>query len=151
MDSVIRAAVIYVFLLVLFRISGRRTLSELTSFDLVLLLIVSEATQQALIGEDYSMTGAMLVILTLVFLDIALSLFKQRAPRLEKWLEGLPTVVVEDGKPLLEVMHRARIDESDILAAARELQGLERMDQIKFAVLERSGGISIIPKPDARS
>lgn len=151
MDSVIRAVAIYAFLLILFRISGRRTLSELTNFDLVLLLIVSEATQQALIGEDYSMTGAMLVILTLVSADVALTLFKQRAPRLEKWLEGLPTIVVEDGKPLLDVMHRARIDESDILSAARELQGLERMDQIKFAVLERSGGLSIIPKPDARA
>lgn len=150
MDSVIRPAVMYLFLMLVFRVAGRRTLSEMTNFDFVLLLIVSEATQQALIGGDASITGALLVILTLVGLDIGFSLWKQRVPRLQRWLEGLPTIIVEDGRPLREVMERARVDESDILVAARQSQGLERMEQIKYAILERSGGISIIPKPDAR-
>jgi uncharacterized membrane protein YcaP (DUF421 family) len=84
--------------------------------------------------------------LTLVGVDVLLSLFKQRSPRLEQWLDGLPLVIVENGRPLPELIGRARIDEQDILSAARERQGLERMDQIKYAVLETSGGISIIPK-----
>jgi uncharacterized membrane protein YcaP (DUF421 family) len=149
MDSVLRGAAIYLFLLVLFRIAGKRTLSDVTTFDFVLLLIVGEATQQALLGEDFSLTNAFLVILTLIGLDIAISLWQQRWPRLEKWIEGVPLVIVEDGQPLHERMKRARVSEADVLTAARERQGLARMDQIQYAVLERSGGISIIPKQDS--
>lgn len=146
MDAVFRAAAIYFFLLVIFRIAGARTLAQMTTFDFVLLLIVAEATQQALIGDDFSLTQAMLVIVTLIGIDIGLSLLKEKLPLLDKWIEGTPLIIVQDGKPLQERMKGARVDESDVLAAARELQGLERMDQIKFAVLERTGEISIIPK-----
>lgn len=146
MSSVLRAVVVYVVLFLIFRVAGRRTLSQITTFDFVLLLIVSEATQNAMIGDDYSITNAMLVITTLVGLDIALSLWKRRFPSLDKFLDGVPLIIVEDGTPLKDRMAKARVDESDVLTAARELQGLERMEQIKYAVLERSGGISIIPK-----
>jgi len=146
MGSVIRIVVVYMFLLLLFRIAGRRTLSQMTSFDFILLLIVSELTQQAMIDNDPSMTNAFLMILTLLGLDIGLSLVKREFPRVDKWLDGVPLVIVENGRPLKDRMRKARVDESDVLTAARELQGLERMEQIKYAVLERSGGISIIPK-----
>jgi uncharacterized membrane protein YcaP (DUF421 family) len=146
MDSVLRAITIYVVLMILFRISGRRSISQITTFDFVLLLIISEATQNALIGNDYSMTNGFLVILTLVGLDILLSLWKRRSPTIEKLLNGVPLVVVENGQPLRDRMNKARIDEDDVLTAARQLQGLERMEQIKYAVLERNGGISIIPR-----
>jgi uncharacterized membrane protein YcaP (DUF421 family) len=149
MDSVLRAAAIYLFLLVLFRIAGKRTLSDVTTFDFVLLLIIGEATQQALLGEDFSLTNAFLAILTLIGIDIALSSWQQRWPSLEKWLEGTPLVIVEHGQPLRERMQRVRVSDEDILTAARERQGLARMDQIQYAVLERSGGISIIPKRDS--
>jgi uncharacterized membrane protein YcaP (DUF421 family) len=149
MDAVVRAATIYFFLLVIFRIAGPRTLAQMTTFDFVLLLIVAEATQQGLIGDDFSLTQAMLLIMTLIAIDIGLSLLKEKLPWLDKWIEGQPLIIVQDGKPLQKRMKGARVDESDVLAAARELQGLERMDQIKFAVLERTGEISIIPKKDA--
>jgi uncharacterized membrane protein YcaP (DUF421 family) len=147
MDSVLRSVAIYAILLIIFRISGKRSLAQITTFDFVLLLVIGEATQQALLGNDFSLINAFMVILTLLGLDIGLSLLKQRSKTLERWMDDTPLVVVEDGRPLKERMDKARIDESDILAAARELQGLERMDQIKYAVLERSGGVSIIPKP----
>ncbi len=146
MDSVLRATVVYLFLLIIFRIAGRRTLGQITTFDFVLLLIISEATQQAMIGEDFSITNAILVIGTLVALDIALSIWKQRSPKLDKVLEGVPMIIVENGRPIKELMSRARVGEEDVLTSARELQGLERMDQIKYAVLERNGSITIIPK-----
>lgn len=146
MGSAIRVFVIYIFLLLLFRIAGRRTLSEMTSFDFILLLIVAELVQEALVNNDHSITNAFLMISTLIGLDIGLSLIKQWSPRLEAWLDGVPTVIVENGRPLTDRMQKARVDESDVLAAARELHGLERMEQIKYAVLERSGGISIIPQ-----
>jgi len=147
MESVIRGLAFYTLLLIIFRISGKRSLGEVTTFDFVLLLIISETTQQALLGEDFSLTNAFLLIVTLVGLDIGLSHLKNRWPRLEKVLEDVPLVLVEDGRPLKERMDRSRIGEDDIMQSARRLQGLERMDQIKYAVLERNGGITIIPKP----
>ena len=146
MDAVLRALAVYMFLLLMFRIAGRRTLSEMTSFDFVLLLIVSEATQNAMIGNDYSMMNGMLVITTLVGLDVLFTHWKHRSAVIERWLDGLPMVLVENGRPLEALMDRARVDREDILAVARETQGLERMDQIKYAVLEVGGGISIVPK-----
>jgi len=146
MDTVFRAIAIYFALLVILRGSGQRSLAQITSFDFVLLLILGEATQQALIGNDFSLTTGVLLIVSLVGVDMTLSFLKQRSPRLERVIEGVPLVIVEEGRPLHERMHKSRVDESDVLAAARERQGLERMDQIKFAVLERSGGISIIPR-----
>lgn len=146
MDSVLRGLTMYVLLLVIFRIAGKRTLSEVTTFDFVLLLIVAEATQQALLGQDYSITNAALLILTLLGTDIALSLIKQRSARAARLLEGVPLVLVADGRMLRERMDKVRVDESDVMSAARQLQGLERLEQIKYAVLERNGSITIVPK-----
>ncbi|MDR6233237.1 DUF421 domain-containing protein [Pseudomonas oryzihabitans] len=150
MESVLRAAAIYVFLLVLFRITGRRALSEITTFDFVLLLVIGEATQQALLGDDFSVINAFVVIGTLVLIDILLSLFKQRSPQVGRFLDGVPLIVVEYGKPLTQRLRKARLTEEDILEAARQSQGLERMEQIRFAVLEKNGQISVIPEPGDR-
>jgi uncharacterized membrane protein YcaP (DUF421 family) len=146
MDAVLRAAVVYLFLLLVFRIAGRRMLSQTTTFDLVLLLIIAEATQQGLLGNDFSVTNAFLVIITLIGIEIALAALKRRSARIEKWIDGVPSIIIEDGHPLGDRMEKARIDERDVLTAARTGYGLERMDQIKYAVLERNGSISIIPK-----
>ena len=145
MDAVVRGLMVYLFLLILFRIAGRRTLGNITNFDFVLLLIISEATQNAMIGNDYSVTNGFLVILTLVGLDILFSFMKQRFPTMERYVDGLPLVLVNQGRPQKELMNRARVDEQDILASAREKHGLERMEQIKYAILETNGMISIIP------
>jgi uncharacterized membrane protein YcaP (DUF421 family) len=146
MDTFIRALVIYLALMIIFRFSGKRTLSESTPFDFVLLLIIAETTQQALLGEDYSITNALLLIITLVGMDILLSYIKQHWPSASTLIEGLPLIIVKDGRPLDEQMMKSRVDEEDVLSAARQLQGLERMDQIEYAVLERTGTISIVPK-----
>jgi uncharacterized membrane protein YcaP (DUF421 family) len=145
-DSVVRAAVTYGLLLLIFRVSGKRSLAQITTFDFIILLIISEAIQGALNDEDNSLTNGIVVVMTLMGLDIALSFIKQRSRLLDRWLDDMPLVLVEDGQPLQERMRKVRVDEDDILAAGRELQGLERMEQIMYAVLERSGGISIIPK-----
>lgn len=146
MDEVIRAIAVYVVLLLIFRLSGKRSLAETTTFDFVLLLIFSEALQSALVDEDSSLTAAVVVILTLVVLNVGMSLLKERSSRFELLMEGAPIKLIERGELLYDRMQRARIDEGDILAAARQSQGIDQMDQIESAVLERSGGISIIPK-----
>lgn len=146
MDAVARGAAVYLILLVIFRLAGRRTLAQMSSFDFVLLLIISEAAQNAMVGDDYSITNGMVLVVTLVGLDILLSHVKRWSPSMETWLDGRPTIVVNRGVPDRYVMSRARIDEADVLTAAREKHGLERMDQIKYAVLETSGHLSIIPR-----
>ena len=149
MDSVLRAATIYIALMIIMRVAGKRSLAQITTFDFVLLLIIGEATQQALLGQDYSMTNAIIVIVTLVMMDIGLSFIKRQSKTIDKVLDDVPLVIVEDGVALKDRMDKARVDEADVLSAARHLQGLERLDQIRYAVLERSGGISIVPKKSA--
>ena len=100
----------------------------------------------ALLSEDVSVINACIVIATLMFLELGLSLLKGRWPSLDPMIDSTPLVIVEDGKLLEDRTVRERVDLSDVLAAARERQGLERLEQIKYAVLERSGGISIVPK-----
>lgn len=146
METVLRAAAIYLLLMVVFKIAGRRTLLQMTSFDLILLLIISEATQQALLGDDFSVTGASLTIITLITIDIVLGKLKARFPLFEQMAEGGPLILVEHGRILTQRLKMSGISREDILEAARSGQGLERIDQIKYAVLEVSGHISITPE-----
>jgi len=146
MESVVRGLIVYVFLLLVFRISGKRTLAEATAFDLILLLIISETTQQAMVDNDHSMTNAAVLILTLVGADILLSLIKHRFPATDPVLDGTAVILMRDGKLLQDRLDYERVDGGDILESARQQLGLERLDQIKLAVLERSGEISVVPK-----
>lgn len=146
MDSVFRAAAVYAVLLVAFRIAGKRSIAQITTFDFVLLLVVGEATQQALLGDDFSVVNAAIVIATFVVLEMAMARAKEWWPSLDAALESVPLILVEHGRFLEDRARREGVDLSDVLTAGRELQGLERLDQIKYAVLERSGGISIVPR-----
>jgi uncharacterized membrane protein YcaP (DUF421 family) len=146
MDTLVRAVVMYATLLVILRSSGKRSLAETTTFDFVLVLVLGEVTQQALTGDDFSLTNGIVLIATLVGIDMTLSFVKQRWPRIDRLVEGLPLVIVEHGRPLEERMRKSRVDTTEVLEAARQLQGLQRLDQIRYAVLERNGEISIIPE-----
>ena len=146
METVIRGLILYVFLMIIFRISGKRTLYEATVFDFVLLLIIAETAEQALGGEDKSITNSFLLIITLLLADISLSLLKQKFNYFGKVLDGVPVIILDDGKVLHDRLKKVRVDESDIMESARALQGLERLDQIKYAILEKDGQITIIPK-----
>ena len=150
MESIIKAIIVYLGLLILFRLSGKRTLAEVSPFDLVLLLIISEATQQALVDTDNSMTHAFLLVTTLVALNVVMSEIKLRFKAAERVLDSTPLLIVENGKPIEEHMYKERVDIHDVLDTARELHGLESIEQIRYAVLERNGKISIIPTPEAR-
>lgn len=146
MESVVRGLVMYTILLVVFRLAGKRTLSEISSFDLVLLLIISETTQQAMVDGDHSMTNAVLLILTLVGVDILISLWKQRSKFVQRAMDAAPVVIVQDGRLLAAAANAERIDEQEVMEAARRQMGLENLSQIRFAVLEGSGKITVVPK-----
>jgi uncharacterized membrane protein YcaP (DUF421 family) len=146
MNPVIRAIVIYLFLLIVFRFMGKRSLASTTTFDFVVLLIISEVIQNALVGEDYSLTNGIVLIATLMGMDIILSLIKSKFKKFDRVAEGTPLVIVDNGQPLHERMQKSGVEIDDVMQAARMLQGLERMDQIRYAVLEKDGSISIIPQ-----
>lgn len=107
-------------------------------------------TVQALLGDDFSVTNALIEIATLVGADIGLSILKGKFPRFAKVADGVPIVIVEDGAMLCDRTHLVRIDESDILQSARKSCGLERLDQIRLAILEIDGTISIIPRAEPK-
>jgi len=143
---VVRAVAIYFIMLLLMRVSGKRQLAQLTAFDVILLLIISEAVQQALLGnDDFSLTAGIVLVTTLIALDIAMSLVKQWFPPAELVLDGAPVVLLDHGKLMKDRMDAERVDEGDILEAARDKFGLERLDQIRYAILEKTGSISIVP------
>ena len=150
MDTVLRSVVVYLFVLFVFRISGKRSLSQITTFDFILLLIIGEATQQALVGNDFSIINAFVVIATLVTLETIFSNMENRWPTFGRVVESLPVIVVENGKMLEERAKQEGVTLSEILSAGREHHGLERLEQFKYAILERHGGISVVPTEDAR-
>jgi uncharacterized membrane protein YcaP (DUF421 family) len=147
MEQILRTLGIYVFLMITFRIAGKRTLKDVTVFDFVLLLVLSESVQQALTSDDYSLVNAWVILGTFLFLDVAMSLFKRRFPRLDRLIDGEPLVIVKDGKPLEERMRKERISVEDVMESARE-NGYDKLSDIRYAVLERNGTISIIPARD---
>ena len=146
MDAILRGVVVYLLLLLIFRIAGKRSLSQVTTFDLVLTLIISESIQQALLDGDNSLTNAFLVVIALVGTDILLSHVKQRWPRVERVLQGMPLVILEGGKLIADRLDRERVDKEDILHAARQQEGLRSLEDLDYAVLETSGDITVVPK-----
>lgn len=145
MDIVLRAIVIFALLYVLMRVIGRRELSALEPFDLILLIVVGDLVQQGLTQDDYSLTGALLAIGTIAVLVLMVSFLNFRFPRLRPLLDGEPIVIVQDGKPIEKNMRRERITLDDLASAAR-LQNIATIDDVAWAVMETSGLISFIKK-----
>jgi uncharacterized membrane protein YcaP (DUF421 family) len=146
MDAIASGLGIYIFLLVLFRLTGNRVLAQITTFDAVLILIIAEAIQEAMIGSDQSMTNAALLIVTLLGFDVLLSVATVRSRFLERLINDLPILLVDNGVLLQERMKKVRVSEDDVLENARSGFGIERLDQVKYAILERNGNITIIPR-----
>ena len=148
MDIVFRGVVVFVFLYVLMRVIGRRELSSLEPFDLILLVVLGDAVQQGLTQDDYSLTGAILAIGTIAVLQLGVSFANFRFPKLRPLLDGVPIVVVEHGKPIDKNMRRERVTMDDLLQAARQ-QNIGSLADIDWAVMETSGAISFIKKSDS--
>lgn len=149
MEMILRAVAIYLILLVVFKIAGRRALLQMTSFDLILLLIISEATQQALLGNDFSVTGAMLTIVTLVVIDMLFGVLKKYIHGAESVLDGSPVILVSHGELQNDKLKKVDVSCDDILVSARQNHGITELKEIKYAILERNDHISIIPEESA--
>jgi uncharacterized membrane protein YcaP (DUF421 family) len=145
MDAVLRGAAIYLLLLIIMRLSGRRTLAQASPFDFVLMLIIAETTQQALLGDDFSITNAMMECSTLVVIDVGLTYCKRLSRRFDRLIDGTPTLLIVDGVIDHAALRRARIDIDDIMVAARNKHGIDDLAQVRHAILESDSGISVIP------
>jgi uncharacterized membrane protein YcaP (DUF421 family) len=145
MDIVLRAVVVFAFLLFLTRVVGRRELSTLQPFDLILLIVIGDLVQQGVTQSDQSVTGAILAAGTFGVLTIVVSFTSFRFPRLRPVIEGEPLILLEGGRPIERNLRRERITLEELAAAARQ-QGLAELDQAQWAVLETGGQISFIPK-----
>jgi uncharacterized membrane protein YcaP (DUF421 family) len=145
MDLVVRAAIAFFFVYFLTRVIGRRELSTMQPFDLIMLVMIGDLVQQGVTQNDFSVTGALLVGSVIGLLTVAVSYTSFRFPRLRPLLDGEPVIVVEDGKPIDRNLRRNRITREELLAAARQEQ-LGSLDDVRWAVLETNGQISFIPK-----
>src|SRR3954468_349286 len=143
MDIVIRAAVIYLLVLLVTRVIGKRELSSLEPFDVILLVVVGDLVQQGITQSDTSVTGTMVVLSTLALLVVALSYLNLRVPASRRVLDGEPVLLVVDGHALDDNMRRERITMEDLLEQVRQ-EGLASLSEVRFGVLENGGKISFI-------
>jgi uncharacterized membrane protein YcaP (DUF421 family) len=145
MDIVFRAVVLYLLIFLVTRVIGRRELSSLAPFDLILLIILGDAIQQGLTQDDYSVTGAVIVVITIAMLQIGTSYLSFRVAPLRRVLEGEPIVILQDGQVLERNANRERLTREEIAEEARQQQ-IDSLEQVAWAVLEPSGKISFIQK-----
>jgi uncharacterized membrane protein YcaP (DUF421 family) len=143
LDLVIRSAVIYTVFFVALRVFGKREIGQFTLFDLALVLLAANALQPAITGPDNSLTGGLIVVLTLFLLNRAVAILRVRSPFVRRLLEFGPTVVGRDGAWLLPELVRQGLDLVDVEAALRE-HGLDEVSEMKLATLEADGSISIV-------
>jgi uncharacterized membrane protein YcaP (DUF421 family) len=144
MDLVLRAAVVFVMIFVVTRVVGKRELSSLEPFDLILLVVIGDLVQQGVTQDDYSVTGAFIVISTMALMTVVFSYLSFRFRPLRIVMEGEPVVLVENGRPIDRNLRRERIRVEELEEKAR-LQQVDSLSNVRLAVLETNGDISIIP------
>lgn len=149
---VLRTVVVYLVLLVLLRVAGKRELGQMTPFDLVVLLVISNAVQNAMVGPDSSLTGGLLAASVLVLVNWIVDRFALRSAWARRYLVGHPTLLVHDGSFVPMNLRREGITEDEVLQALRE-HGVDDLDAVKSAVLEVDGTISVVPSdaPSSRT
>lgn len=145
MDIVIRAAVVFAVLFVLTRVVGRRELSSLEPFDLILMVVMGDLIQQGVTQQDTSVTGAVLAVFTMGLMSVGLSYASFRVRALRPLLDGEPLILVEDGKPIERNLRRERLTIQEVAAEAR-MQQIASLSDVRFAVLETNGQISFIQR-----
>ena len=144
-ELVLRSAVVYVFLLVLLRLTGKRQVGQLAPFDLVLLLVLSNAVQNSMNAGDNSLIGGLVAASTLVALNMLVGVATYRNKTLEALVEGRPQILIHSGKLYPQVMRDARLTHHELNAALRAT-GCACIEDVQYAVLENNGTISVVPR-----
>lgn len=147
MSVVIQATVVFAVLWLVVRVVGKRELSQLSAFDLILLVVIGDLIAEGVISEDTSVTGAVIAVSTFSLLTVALSWLSWRFPRAQRALEGIPTLLIRDGEILDEALRLERVTIDDLHAAARQ-EGIRDLDRVEWAVLEQDGSFSFFERED---
>lgn len=140
---VLRACVVYFVLLGMIRLSGKRTMGQFTAFDMLLVVLLGNAVQNALLGSDNSVAGGLLLAATLIVLNWLIGMVSARSDRIEALVEGTPVLLAHDGKVYKDVLRRELVSRQDFEKALREA-GIEGVDDIRMAVLETNGHITVV-------
>jgi uncharacterized membrane protein YcaP (DUF421 family) len=144
LEILIRTLAVYLVVLIGLRISGKREIGQMTVFDLVVLLLIANAVQNAMVGPDTSLIGGILAAIVLLVINALVSSLRLRSPLLRRLVEGTPTLLVLHGEVIPQHMRREGIDEESLLAALRE-HGVAEISGVEMAVLEIDGSISVVP------
>ncbi len=142
---VLRACVVYVLVMVLVRVSGKRAVGQFTPFDLVLLILIGNAVQNGINGGDNSLTGAAIMATTLIALNYVVAWQTSRSRTVERWVEGEPVVLARDGKVFRQVLRRELVSHDDFAEALR-MNNIDDIGDVRLALLETNGRISVIPR-----
>jgi uncharacterized membrane protein YcaP (DUF421 family) len=147
METVLRVAIIYITILVGLRVVGKREFSQLAPIELVALLMIPELVSQSLVRDDFSITNALIAISTLFSLIFLSSILQFKSKWVDKALEGAPTVLVQHGQYVVQNLSKERVTPGEIFNEMRK-SGLDQLKQVKWAVLETDGKISIVAEDD---
>jgi uncharacterized membrane protein YcaP (DUF421 family) len=143
-EIIIRATVVYLFVVIGLRLTGRRTLGQLNTLDVVLILIIANAVQNAMIGPDTSLLGGLIAAATLLTVNVVTTALRSRNRRAERFFEGTPVVLINNGHIVEANLRRERIDAEELAEALHE-HGLENASQVKLCILEVDGSLSVVP------
>ncbi len=144
-EFILRAVVVYAVVLGMVRLGGKRALGQITPFDVLLIVLLGNAVQNALLGQDTSLAGGLLLAATLITLNYTVGWVTTRSRRMERLIEGEPVLVARDGKLLDSVLRRELITQADFDAAMRQ-QGCGGIEEVALALLEINGHITIVPR-----
>ncbi len=147
MSAIFRGAFGYLFLVFIVRTAGRRPGKQMTPFEFVLIFFMGGLALTSLVGNDRSFTNAMSVVMGVALTHLAVAVLRQRSARFGRIVDGTPLVLLKNGQFIRETMKNMRLEDDDIMAAARD-KGLKTLDQIEYAVVERNGEISVIARSD---
>jgi len=145
LEIVGRSLSVYVAVLVGLRLGGRRELGQLTPFDLVVILLVANAVQNAMVGTDTSLQGGLVSAATLLIVNTGVARLRLRSIRVRRLVEGVPVVLVQHGELVTANLHREGVTEEEVIAAVREHAAIGDLSQVELAVLETDGSVSVVP------
>jgi uncharacterized membrane protein YcaP (DUF421 family) len=146
-EVVLRTAIVYLFLVAALRISGKREVGQMSVLELIVILVISDAVQNSMVGDNLTLWGGLVAVLTLLTLDFALKALARRSKRVRRTLEGEPRLLVRDGRLLPRAIDEEGVETDEVRAAVRS-HGLARIEDVRLAVLETDGSISVVPRDE---
>ncbi len=148
LEVIVRTGIVYLFLVLILRLSGKREVGQMSILELIVILLISDAVQNSMVGGDTTLLGGLIAVLTLLGLDYGLNLLTGRSRRLRRAIEGEPRLLVRDGRLLTKALREEKVEPDEVRAAIRA-QGVARVEDVRLAVLETDGSISVIPMDQA--